>query len=263
MVIGALVGPYLMQKSPDFVWIASAFLSFFSALYGLSLPEEKEKPLKGREKNCPTLNRNQLKAGVSAGFFIIMLSGFFYGYSEGGKSMVIQPYIESITNKWVWILTVHQISCVFFRISGIFFYKKIIQPMGNHAATAVFCSYLVMILSQIVAFNTSNCAVFIFFFGLAIIALGWGEPLTCSVLNQMIQNDKLKATYFSFHSMVLHMGEASSYLYLSYHLTGENLHLGWRMGASGLIVCALVFSIGVWLNRLAGLSEETRESARG
>ncbi len=135
--------------------------------------------------------------------------------------------------------------------------------MGNHAATVVFCSYLVMILSQIVAFNTSNYAVFILFFGLAIVALGWGEPLTCSVLNQMIQNDKLKATYFSFHSMVLHIGEASSYLYLSYHLTGENLHLGWRIGAIGLIVCALIFFLGIGLNRLANLSEETRESVRG
>lgn len=110
-------------------------------------------------------------------------------------------------------------------------------------------STFIMFVSSVVALSTQSYLVFIIFFGLAIFALGWGEPLMDSTINDKITNSKLKATYFSMNSMFTNIGEALSLLYLSFVLTKEDMTLGWGMAAIGFLVSVVVFSGAVVLRR--------------
>lgn len=239
MVFGAFVGPFLMAKSPSLVWGVTSFVAFAAFLMGGFLSETKSSE-ELTFSNPELLGKNSLISGISFGFFIMLGAGILYGIGEGGKSLVIQPYIMNINAGFIGILTVHQLLCVFFRISGILFYKRFFlkYAKGPHF---VMLAALIMSLSQFVALSTNSYPIFITFFGLAIFALGWGQPLTDSIINSLVINQKLKATYFSIHNMFLNLGEAISYLYLSFWLSDETLNLGWTLGAYGFLASAGFF----------------------
>lgn len=243
MVMGAVLGPWIMTENPSWVWGTAALLSFVAAFFGLSLSENRTGSQIGKKI---WFQWKDMKEGASLGFFIVVLSGFFYGIAEGGKGIVIQPYIINTAAGFAGILTIHQLLCVLCRIAGIMLYKKVVKNRGSHPARAVGISLVTMMLSAIVALLTSSYIVFMFFFGLSIVALGWGEPLTDSVVNNMIQNQSLKATYFSLRNMITNAGEALSYLYLAHSLVPTDLGQGWRLAAGGFALSVVIFMIGTW-----------------
>jgi len=249
MVIGAFVGPYFMARNPPMVWGITSLVAFVALTYGSFLPDHhKLNEKKNKNVVSPKLDWNSLLNGASVSFFVLLFSNFFFGFAEGSKGLVIQPYIMGISSGYVGILTIHQLLCVAFRFSGIMFYKKVLQAYAK-GPQFVALSTFIMFLSSVVALSTQSYLVFIMFFGLAIFALGWGEPLMDSTINDKITNSKLKATYFSMNSMFTNVGEALSLLYLSFVLTKEDMTLGWGMAAIGFLVSVVVFSGAVVLRK--------------
>ncbi len=188
-------------------------------------------------------------SGASFSFFVLLFANLFYGFAEGGKGIVIQPYIMAISGGFVGILTIHQLLCVVFRFAGIIFYKKVLQGYAKGPQFVALSTFF-MFLSSVIALSTESYLVFMVFFGLAIVALGWGEPLMDSTINDKIKNSELKATYFSMNSMFINIGEAFSLLYLSFVLTKENMALmGWGIAGVGFLLSVVVFSGAVVLRK--------------
>lgn len=249
MVIGAFVGPYFMARNPSMVWGITSLVALLALIYGSFLPDHhRMNEKKNKDAVSPSLDLNSAFKGASFSFFVLLFANFFYGFAEGGKGIVIQPYIMAISGGYIGILTIHQLLCVAFRFSGIMFYKKVLQRYTKGPQFVALSTFF-MFLSSFIALSTQSYLVFIIFFGLAIFALGWGEPLMDSTINDKITNSKLKATYFSMNSMFTNVGEALSLLYLSFVLTKDDMAMGWGMATIGFLVSVIVFCGAVMLRR--------------
>jgi MFS family permease len=250
MIVGAFIGPYFMVRNPAMVWGVTSLVAFIGLFYGLFLPDHHRlNEKKSKDVVASKLDMGSILKGASFSFFVLLFANFFSGFAEGGKGIVIQPYIMAISGGFVGILTIHQLLCVVFRFSGILFYKRYLQAYAKGPQFVALSTFF-MFLSSVVALSTESYLVFIIFFGLSIFALGWGEPLMDSTINDKIKNSKLKATYFSMNSMFINIGEGLSLLYLSFVLTKENMaFMGWGIAAVGFLVSVFVFSGAVVLRK--------------
>lgn len=230
MITGGFVGPYLMGVNPGFVWLFAAVVASSAFLFGYmrvaACKASASGPAPDRKKKASAL--------LSTPLLIFLGCCLLLGIEGGSRDIIIQPYILDVNFGAAYMLSVHQLLCVIFRMSGILVYKRFLSQLKQREGS-ICLAFALFAASQLLASQTTNYWVFMPLFCLAIFSLGWLVPLLQSYINSIVE-ERYRATSLSLANMVDTLGQASTCFALAATITRASLQSYWWIAgiAAGL-----------------------------